>query len=524
MNIDKEQVIAELERILNSPQFRSRKLIRTFLHYAVHETLENRGDNLNQYTIAINALGKTADFSPVYNPVVRIEAGRLRKLLHDYYSENGRHNLIAISMPKGSYQVSFRINNHFLSVLSAQENLAPHVTEGPRIAVHCQATDPQNDGIYSVCHKVRNDLLLIMSRFRNIRLVSSLPDAAPPSPPPSLDSLQQHRVDYILVCNVQTHTDSLELFCTLTHIPSNELVWTDMLSLPAPFEQTDLDTAYLQITANTITLHSGAALTHWAGYMQSLKLSALPAHHHVLVSYLEFLRNVSCENFGKALKTCQQRLERFPADAMALTILARLCGYDYVLQYNLVADRETVWLHASRMAMKLDPGGAEPHSVFAHNCFWRGDAELCRSELEIARKINPFDTSIEYLYGLGLYLLGDQQAGMQAINTLMAIPFAHPDWYHILPFLHAFDQGNYQEALALAERIQQFGLWGELARCVSYFKLGQIGRSIEELQNLSRHNTNLPDSGITDKRSIFSYKAFKKLLDTLIEMQQTLPN
>lgn len=102
MNIDKEQVTAELERILNSPRFRSRKLIRTFLRYAVHETLAGRGNNLNQYTIAVQALGKPEDFSPIYNPLVRIEAGRLRKLLKDHYAENGDNSPVIINMPKGS--------------------------------------------------------------------------------------------------------------------------------------------------------------------------------------------------------------------------------------------------------------------------------------------------------------------------------------------------------------------------------------------------------------------------------------
>lgn len=392
--------------------------------------------------------------------------------------------------------------------------------------MHCQVIDSLNTAAHHVCHKLRNDLLVMMSRFRNIRLVSSLsletcPSSAP-FPSPTLDQLKQHRADYSLNCSIQMGNTEVELFCTLTHLPSDELIWTNNLSLPAQPSQADMDSVFLQIAANTITLHSGKALSHWAGYQQSLQ-SPTPAHHQALVAYLAFLRDISRENFSKALDACEQRLDCFPDDSRVWVIFSRLCGYDHVLQYNLVTDLETRWTQAARMTMKLDPGGAESHSVFAHNSFLRGDYDLCRTEFETARKINPFDTSIEYLYGLGLYLMGDREAGVQAVNNLMSIPFTQPDWYHILPFLDAFNQGNYQTALALAERIQQFGYWGELSRSVSYFKLGQTERSVSEVLKLLLGNPHLLSRQTTDQRSVLAYEALKKLLKTLQEIKQVIP-
>lgn len=108
MDIDKKLVIAELDAILASPRFRARKVIKTFLRYAVQETLAGRGSSLNQQSIAIEALGKPSDFSPTYNPLVRIEAGRLRKLLQEHYADASNTSAVIITMPKGRYQVSFR--------------------------------------------------------------------------------------------------------------------------------------------------------------------------------------------------------------------------------------------------------------------------------------------------------------------------------------------------------------------------------------------------------------------------------
>ena len=137
MAIDTQQVMAELQRIIASPGFRARKLIKKFLHYVVQESLAGRGEQLNQYTIAVNALGKTADFSPIYNPIVRIEAGRLRKLLDDYYSDVGHLNTVMIRMPKGSYQVEFQAcESQSQQAVYLSDEAQPRVSEGPRLFVH----------------------------------------------------------------------------------------------------------------------------------------------------------------------------------------------------------------------------------------------------------------------------------------------------------------------------------------------------------------------------------------------------
>jgi len=513
MTIDKELIIAELDSLLVSPCFRARKVIKRFLHYVVHETLAGRGNTLNQHNIAIHALGKPPDFSPAYNPVVRIEAGRLRKLLKTHYADANNPSSIMITIPKGTYQAVFIRRNRLPNTVTPPETpLTPQVTEGPRVLLQCQVLE--NPAITSpapLCHKVRNDLLLMLNRFRNIRVLASH----------ASDKAKLHQTDYILNCDLQVTGNEVELFLVLIHARDDELVWANTLRLPAQPSQQDLDTLCIQVAANTVALHSGKVLYHWAQYQQSMT-TAIAAHHKALVDYLAFLHDITRENFHIALISCQQRLQHFPHDSKALVILARLCGYDHVLQYHLVENLETTWTHSARTAMKLDSGNAEAHSIFAHNRYFLGDNALCRAELEMARQTNPFDTSIEYLYGFGLYMTGDHEAGIQAIRNLMALQFPQPDWYHVLPFLHVFNQGNYQEALVLAERIQHFGYWGELARSVSCFRLGQTARSLRELQELLRDNSQLLNTQNPDNRSIFSHEALKKVLSTLGEIKKLM--
>ena len=174
MNNEKQLILSELELILASPSFRARKRIKQFLRYVVHETLAGRGKQLNQYTIAVHALGKPSDFSPTLNPMIRIEAGRLRKLLEAYYAGIGKHSPVRLIMPKGTYEIrlqrqqdSLATDSHFLP-----EVVAPRTTEGPRLCLNVHVNSGDTDALSRrLTYKLRGDLLLILSRFKNIRLV-----------------------------------------------------------------------------------------------------------------------------------------------------------------------------------------------------------------------------------------------------------------------------------------------------------------------------------------------------------------
>jgi tetratricopeptide (TPR) repeat protein len=519
MSIDKHPILAELERLLASPSFRSRKLIKKFLHYVVQETLDGRGDSLNQYSIALHALGKPADFSPFHNPVVRIEAGRLRKLLDAYYRNSANHGMVMIKMPKGSYQVEFSFPAQQTAAITPQPAQATgvvRITEGPRLFVHFQMLHGEDSTLYPLLYKLRGDLLLMLSRFRNIRLVSSVSPRTDQTLTQKVlqQTWEQYQADYILNCDIRPHTGGVDLCYTLAHTRSDELAWQSIITLPAQPTQDDLDGMCREVAASTVSVHSGIALHHWAQYLRNSP-AIIPAHQRVLVDYLGFLHNITRESFAQTLATCQQRLQQFPEDSKALVILSRLCGYEHVLQYGLIEDLDGVWTHAARMAMKFDPGNAEAHSVFAHNSYFRGDYTLCRIELEIARQANPFDMSGEYLYGMGLYFLGDKDAFLFTINRLLSTRFTQPDWYHVLPFLYHFNQGDYAQALHHAERIQRFGFWGELARCVSYFHLGQHERAKAELLGLTAKNPAVRDARNASQFPFAAHPAFNKIWDTM---------
>ncbi len=93
----------ELGRILASEPFAASPMLSAFLRYVVEETLAARGDRLKAYSIAVGALGRGEDFDPNDNPLVRVQARRLRQTLARFYETCGERGPVRLDLPLGSY-------------------------------------------------------------------------------------------------------------------------------------------------------------------------------------------------------------------------------------------------------------------------------------------------------------------------------------------------------------------------------------------------------------------------------------
>ncbi len=102
------EVRRQLERLLESADLNISDRNRRFLAYVVEETLAGRGERIKAYNIALTAFARGEDFDPQTDPIVRIEASRLRRALEHYYLTVGHSDPLRIEIPKGSYIASFR--------------------------------------------------------------------------------------------------------------------------------------------------------------------------------------------------------------------------------------------------------------------------------------------------------------------------------------------------------------------------------------------------------------------------------
>src|SRR5580765_5279881 len=85
-----DAVRAHLERILASPTFQQGDRLQRFLKFIVLEALAGRRHELKEYIIGVEVFGKEETFDPRNDPIVRVQARRLRAKLVHYYGEEGR--------------------------------------------------------------------------------------------------------------------------------------------------------------------------------------------------------------------------------------------------------------------------------------------------------------------------------------------------------------------------------------------------------------------------------------------------
>src|SRR5882672_8736581 len=80
-----DKTAAQLDRILASKVFRQADRLKRFLRFVVEETVAGRGDRLKEFVVGVEVFGKDDSFDPRNDPIVRVQARRLRAQLARYY-------------------------------------------------------------------------------------------------------------------------------------------------------------------------------------------------------------------------------------------------------------------------------------------------------------------------------------------------------------------------------------------------------------------------------------------------------
>ncbi|MBZ5681224.1 MAG: helix-turn-helix domain-containing protein [Acidobacteriia bacterium] len=117
----REQCFQQIERLTNSHSLRGSESLCKLLRYLAEHSLDHPGVALKEYQIATEVLGRSAGFDPQSDSTVRVQAGRLRIKLADYYAHEGADDPIVVEVPKGSYALSFHVRG----------TMAPGTTAAP---------------------------------------------------------------------------------------------------------------------------------------------------------------------------------------------------------------------------------------------------------------------------------------------------------------------------------------------------------------------------------------------------------
>src|SRR6516225_9830069 len=98
-----EDVRVQLDRILASRALAGSDQLKRLLHLTVERTISNQSDLLKEYNLGLEVFQRPPDYDPKVDPIVRVQARRLRAKLDEYYAGEGSGDSLVIRFPKGTY-------------------------------------------------------------------------------------------------------------------------------------------------------------------------------------------------------------------------------------------------------------------------------------------------------------------------------------------------------------------------------------------------------------------------------------
>ena len=104
---DAEPRLVEIDRLVNSHTLHGSESLCKLLRYLADHAIRHPGVALKEYQIATEVFGRPSDFDPQLDSLVRVQAGRLRSKIAEYYSSEGAHDPILVELPKGTYALAF---------------------------------------------------------------------------------------------------------------------------------------------------------------------------------------------------------------------------------------------------------------------------------------------------------------------------------------------------------------------------------------------------------------------------------
>jgi hypothetical protein len=134
--IGRDQCFQQIERLTKSHSLHSSESLCRLLRYLAEHSMDHPGVALKEYQIATEVLGRPPGFDPQSDSTVRVQAGRLRVKLAEYYAIEGAADPVIVEIPKGSYALTFHLRPGASTALAplpirSPEAIAPQVARAP---------------------------------------------------------------------------------------------------------------------------------------------------------------------------------------------------------------------------------------------------------------------------------------------------------------------------------------------------------------------------------------------------------
>ena len=507
-----EAIRLQVARILATGTFvRSRRMGR-LLRFVVERALEGRGGELKEYLLAVEVFDKEASFDPRIDPLVRVEARRLRSKLRKYYETEGPRDPVRIDLPTGGY----------VPVFGPAEK-APAPPDKRSIAVLPFANRSAEAGAEYFSDGLTEELIRALTKVEGLRVVA--PGSAFQFRGPGHDLRQIGRqlgVGAVLQGAVRTAAARLRVSAQLVQVSDGSYLWAetyerplaDVFAIQDEISRAIVDTLRIRLASD----RRRPLVRRYSDNLPAYNLY-LKGRHQAGRRTREGLEN-GIGFFQQALKLDPQHA---PACAGLADCYALLCDYGMHPASQMwprareaalralelddgLAEAETSlayvhcvfeWQWASALlgfqrALELNPGYAETHHWYGYNCLTPlGRLDEALAHLERAQQLDPLSLIIgTSLAGILLMRREYDQAAEQCRKTLH-LDAGFYKAYTGLGRAH-FESGRYLEAVRCFEKAWDLSggalyIRGSLGR--SYAMAGQKGKArrlLTELRQAAR--------------------------------------
>ena len=232
MTTNDSELSKELEYLLTSYLFENKRQMKRLLSYLVQHANATSETAFDQRVIARECLGRGADFDPAENPVVRIEIGRLRKLLNRFYEEE-LFRPYKITIPLGQYRPEITAEG-----VSDKTKYLPELNPSPanpeRLSVLLQFTTEgvDNPELFLLRHQIRIGITIALRKQEAIRLLVAIPGE---------DGKVADSIDFIMRVTLASEVVGYKLSSVVNLAESEEALFTNYKNLPADYQASDID-------------------------------------------------------------------------------------------------------------------------------------------------------------------------------------------------------------------------------------------------------------------------------------------
>jgi tetratricopeptide (TPR) repeat protein len=402
-----EPIRRELNLILKSKAFRQVDRLQRLLTFVVEETLSGRGDVLKEYPIGVDVFGKQSSFDPRMDPIVRVQARRLRIRLATYYRDEGYGDEIIIELPKGGYTPTFRRAESIVKRPAGASLVSRNTVMISAFADYSAA----GDSVY-FCLGLVDEIINCLSKEDSVIVLSHSvgADLHGSERPPA--------AALIIGGSVRKSREVVRVTMHLTDAVRGCVIWSDAIdrNLGEIFSIQE-EVAHLILRAVCDELAAGTDKTGARRQTESL------AAHNMYLQGRYHLNQRTDQALRRAVDFFTKAISEDPLFANAYAALA---DADNLLAHYGVLSPADVWTKAASnaaQAVMLDGESAEAHTSFAHvkasqDWDWRG------SELEFQRAINlnPRYPTVHHWYAVNcLTPLGRLEEAFEELSMAQSL-------------------------------------------------------------------------------------------------------